>query len=291
MGGADGWGGWGALPGSGAVPRQAARAARTYAEDMPLQQIILVRHGQSEGNIAAELAQREGLERIDVPARDPDVELSGTGREQAAAVGRWLSELPAEERPGIVWTSPYRRARQTGEIALREASVELDFRIDERLRDRDMGITDMLTGAGIRKKYPEEAERREWIGKFYYRPPGGESWADVAGRVRAVMSDLAAVDAHDIALVTAHDVVNLLFCYVAEGLDEDGVLERSRTNGLKNAAICRIVRDPDAPTGWVVTDYNLDDHLRGEGVEVTDQPGASDEVGTGTDERPEDDDA
>lgn len=258
---------------------------------MPLQQIILVRHGQSEGNIAAELAQREGLERIDVPARDPDVELSGTGREQAAAVGRWLSELPAEERPGIVWTSPYRRARQTGEIALSEASVELDFRIDERLRDRDMGITDMLTGAGIRKKYPEEAERREWIGKFYYRPPGGESWADVAGRVRAVMSDLAAVDAHDIALVTAHDVVNLLFCYVAEGLDEDGVLERSRTNGLKNAAICRIVRDPDAPTGWAVTDYNLDDHLRGEGVEVTDQPGASDEVGTGTDERPEDDDA
>lgn len=245
---------------------------------MPLQQVILVRHGQSEGNLAAERAQREGLERIDVPARDPDVELSETGRRQAAAVGHWLSDLADRERPGIVWTSPYLRARQTGEIALQEAELELDFRVDERLRDRDMGITDMLTADGITRKYPEEAERRAWIGKFYYRPPGGESWADVAGRVRAVLSDLAA-DSHDIALVTAHDVVNLLFCYVAEGLDEEAVLDRSRTNGLKNAAICRLVRDEDSPTGWVVTDYNLDEHLRREDVEVTDQPGASDEVG------------
>ena len=254
---------------------------------MALQQVILVRHGQSEGNVAAETALRDGLERIDVPARDPDVELSETGREQAAAVGHWLSELTDGERPGIVWTSPYRRARQTGEIALEQAEMELDFKVDERLRDRDMGITDMLTGAGIRKRYPEEAERREWIGKFYYRPPGGESWADVAGRVRAVLSDLA-MEKHDIALVTAHDVVNLLFCYVAEGLDEESVLQRSRTNGLKNAAICRLVRDEDSPTGWRVTDYNLDEHLRREDVEVTDQPGAADEVGEGSDERADD---
>ena len=256
---------------------------------MSLQQVILVRHGQSEGNVAAEAAQRDGLERIDVPARDPDVELSETGREQAAAVGRWLSELADDDRPGIVWTSPYRRARQTGEIALRAATLDLDFRVDERLRDRDMGITDMLTGAGIRKKYPEEAERREWIGKFYYRPPGGESWADVAGRVRAVLSDLAQ-EKHDIALVTAHDVVILLFTYVAEGLDEEAVLERSRTDGLKNAAICRLVLDEDSPTGWRVTDYNLDEHLQREGIEVTDQPGAADEVGEGSDERGEEDD-
>ncbi|WP_252975719.1 histidine phosphatase family protein [Janibacter melonis] len=259
---------------------------------MPLQQVILVRHGQSEGNVAAELAQRDGLERIDVPARDPDVELSATGREQAAAVGRWLGELAEADQPGVVWSSPYRRARQTGEIALREADVDLALRVDERLRDRDMGITDMLTADGITKKYPEEAERRAWIGKFYYRPPGGESWADVAGRVRAVLAELATVEGHEVALITAHDVVVLLFCYVAEGLDEEAVLERSRSTPLRNAAICRLVRDPSSPTGWAVTDYNLDDHLRREGVEVTDQPGASDEVGGGSrDEQSEDVDA
>ena len=48
---------------------------------MTVQELILVRHGQSEGNVAAEKAQRVGVERIDVPARDPDVVLSETGRD------------------------------------------------------------------------------------------------------------------------------------------------------------------------------------------------------------------
>lgn len=246
---------------------------------VPLEHLILVRHGQSVGNIAAEAADRDRLHRIDVPARDPDVELSDLGREQAHAVGRWLADLPEDEKPQIVWSSPYRRARQTAEIALQVADSNLGFRLDERLRDRDMGITDQLTGAGIRAKYPEEAERRAWIGKFYYRPPGGESWADVAQRVRGVLTDLANTEKRERVLVAAHDVVLLLFCYVAEGMDEEAVLERARTNGLRNAAICRLRRDEDSPTGWVVTDYNLDTHLRDAGVTVTDQPGATDEIG------------
>jgi broad specificity phosphatase PhoE len=246
---------------------------------MPVTNLILVRHGQSEGNVAAESAERERLEQIAVPARDPDVPLSDLGRRQADAVGQWLSALPRDELPGIVWTSPYRRARETAELVLRTSNLDIDQRVDERLRDRDMGITDMLTASGIRARYPEEAERRSWIGKFYYRPPGGESWADVALRVRAVLTDIANTERHDTVLVTAHDVVILLFTYVAEGLDEERVLERARTDGLKNAAICRIRRDEESATGWAVTDYNVDDHLRDLGVPVTAQAGASDEVG------------
>ena len=85
--------------------------------------LVLVRHGQSEGNVAAEAALRDDLERIDVPVRDPDIELSELGRRQAAAVGTWLAKQPADDQPDITWTSPYRRARQTGQIALDEASL------------------------------------------------------------------------------------------------------------------------------------------------------------------------
>lgn len=244
-------------------------------------QLILVRHGQSEGNVAAEAAQRDDLERIDVPARDPDVSLSATGREQAAAVGRWMAALAEDEQPEIVWSSPYRRARETAEVALEVAGLALDQRVDERLRDRDMGVTDKLTAAGIRAAFPEEAERRDWLGKFYYRPPGGESWADVAMRVRAVLTDLANTEKHKRVLVSGHDVVLLLFCYVAEGLDEQQVLDRARDNALKNAAICRLQTSADSATGWDVTDYNFDEHLREEHVKLTDEPGADVEVGGG----------
>ena len=242
------------------------------AEHDQRKQLILVRHGQSEGNVAAEAAARDELERIDVPARDPDVVLSDLGREQAEAVGRWLGSLPADEQPEVLWTSPYRRARQTAEISVDTAGLDIPRRVDERLRDRDMGITDKLTGAGIRASYPEEAERRDWIGKFYYRPPGGESWADVAMRVRAVLTDLANAERHQRILVTGHDVVLLLFCYVAEAMDEEQVLARARDNALSNAAICRLQQDPESPTGWDVTDYNLRDHLREDDVTVTDEP-------------------
>ena len=248
--------------------------------DQPTQ-LILVRHGQSEGNVAAEAAQRDDLERIDVPARDPDVTLSETGRNQAAAFGRWLASLAEEERPEVVWSSPYRRARETLEIALEVAGLGIDQRVDERLRDRDMGVTDKLTAAGIRAAYPEEAERRDWLGKFYYRPPGGESWADVAMRVRAVLTDLAHTEKHRRVLIGGHDVVLLLFCYVAEGLDEEQVLTRARENALNNAAICRLRSSEDSATGWEVTAYNVDEHLRDENVRVTDEPGADVEAGGG----------
>ena len=45
-------------------------------------------------------------------------------------------------------------------------------------------VFDGLTGKGIRSRYAEEAERRTHVGKFYYQPPSGESWCDVALRVR-----------------------------------------------------------------------------------------------------------
>jgi len=247
----------------------------------PATQLLLVRHGQSEGNVAADAAQRDELEHIDVPARDADVALSATGREQAAAVGRWLVTLEDDERPEVVWTSPYRRARETVDVALEVAGIEMDRRVDERLRDRDMGITDKLTAAGIRAAFPEEAERRDWLGKFYYRPPGGESWADVALRVRTVMTDLAHTEKHQRVLVSGHDVVLLLFCYVAEGLDERQVLDRARDNPLSNAAVCRLRSSTDSATGWEVTAYNFDEHLREEDVAVTDEVGADARAGEG----------
>lgn len=61
---------------------------------------------------------------------------------------------------------------------------------DERLRDRELGILGRLTRLGAEKRFPKEAERRFWVGKLYYRPPGGESWAEVALRLRSVLEEL-----------------------------------------------------------------------------------------------------
>jgi len=64
----------------------------------------------------------------------------------------------------------------------------------------------------------EEAERRAHLGKFWYRPPGGESWADVAQRVRDVLRDLRLDHAGRHLLVVSHDVPILMHRYVLEAL-------------------------------------------------------------------------
>ncbi len=205
-------------------------------------ELILVRHGESEGNVAATAAQESGADVIDVPARDADVELSATGREQVQALGRALAHVPEELRPDVVISSPYMRAYQTAAIAVETAGWPVAVRTDERLRDRELGILDMLTRLGVENRLPEEAERRRWLGKFYYRPPGGESWADVALRLRSVLGELNALGSGHRVMLVCHDAVVLLFRYVLEGMSERELLDLAAGTTVLNASVTRYVR-------------------------------------------------
>jgi broad specificity phosphatase PhoE len=235
-------------------------------------QLILVRHGESEGNLAAAEADRVKSDRVLVPARDADVVLSGRGREQAEALGRHLGTWSPGELPDSVWVSPYTRARQTADIALAAAGLDLAPRWDERLRDRELGILDALTGRGVRRLHPDEADRRRWLGKLYYRPPGGESWADVALRLRSVLADLDREEDGRRILIVTHDAVITLFRYVCERIEEGPLLENSRGNPIRNCSITRLVR----PTGigrWTADLVDEVSFLERSEAGVTEHPG------------------
>jgi broad specificity phosphatase PhoE len=231
-----------------------------------LQWLAVVRHGQSTGNVTAEEAEVGGLEVIDIPERDADVPLSGTGREQAEAVGRWLADRPEGERPDIAIISPYLRARQTAESAL--AGTGITGIVDERLRDRELGILDLLTGRGVVARLPDEARRRQRLGKFYYRPPGGESWADVLLRLRALLRELQEDHPGGRVLLFAHEATVLLVRYLAERLSEAELMAVARANTIANCSV----------SSWDRVDgelrpqlFNSVDHLRREGAPPTRQ--------------------
>jgi broad specificity phosphatase PhoE len=238
---------------------------------MVVRELLLVRHGESAGNVAAARAHAAGAHEIDVPARDADVDLSDLGRQQARAAGTALREMPAESRPEAIVVSPYLRARETARLACEEAGLDLATRVDERLRDRELGVLDRLTFAGVEARFPEEAERRRWQGKFYHRPAGGESWADVVLRLRTWVADLDRVSTAERLLVVSHDVVIALVRYVCEGLDEEQVLEIARGTPLRNASLNRLVREDDGR--WTVSTYDDVSHLRDAGLEATEHKG------------------
>jgi broad specificity phosphatase PhoE len=231
----------------------------------------VVRHGESAGNVALAAAEAEGLERLDLSHRDVDVPLSELGERQAAALGEWIAEQPEGQRPTVLWTSPYVRAQQTAEIAMRAAGLDLPRVVDERLREREFGAWDGLTRRGITAQFPEESQRRTALGKFYHRPPGGESWTDVLQRLRAVIDDIRTDAQGERVMVVAHQVVVLLTRYVLEGMDERAVLDLDAQGEVINCSVTSYLYD--AENGRLALErYNEAAPLEEQDEKVTAEP-------------------
>ncbi|GIF44340.1 histidine phosphatase family protein [Actinoplanes xinjiangensis] len=221
-------------------------------------ELILVRHGQSLANVAFPAADAEGLMEAVVSGRDAEVPLTEAGEEQAAALGRWLAALPEDRRPQVVITSPYLRARETWRIAAEGLDLPAPS-TDDRLVDRLMGELELLTRAAVTARFPGEAARRAQAGEFEYAPPGGESFADIAVRLKSFLDDLHADHPGERVIVVAHDAVVLMMRAVVEQLSWDEVIAVEKESGsVRNASITRF----DDSSGTLTLDrYNVIDHL------------------------------
>jgi len=155
--------------------------------------LVLVRHGESEGNAARLL-----LGRLESPLTD-------VGRAQATAVAK---ELGQSGQIGQLISSPLGRALKTAEILARgmevacgmEVARGIQVEVDPRWIEVDYGEYD---GARL-AEVPHEVWQK-WRADTSYRPPGGESLADVGRRVRSACEELFA--AKDSRARSGEDVV------------------------------------------------------------------------------------
>jgi broad specificity phosphatase PhoE len=217
------------------------------AEQKWPQHVWIVRHGQSAGNIARDAAELARLSLIDIADRDVDVPLSDLGVQQSVALARWFRAMPAAQRPTVILSSPYVRARRTAEILREQAGLQahdLTFVIDERVREKEFGILDRLTKFGIKEKYPELSAQRQHVGKFYFRPPGGESWCDVILRLRSVLDTMTREYRCEAVLIVSHQVVVNCFRYLLERMDERQILDLDRAADVPNCGITAYEFDP-----------------------------------------------
>ncbi|MEZ5337909.1 MAG: histidine phosphatase family protein [bacterium] len=129
--------------------------------------VILIRHGQSEGNL-----RRIFQGSLDYPLTD-------LGREQAQSVGRWLAER--EMRFDAVYSSPLSRAHETARI-LGEQTGNGEIQTHELLREIHGGELEGLTHEQCVEKFPAYAERRLPEGADFSNY-GGESYAEVNVRI------------------------------------------------------------------------------------------------------------
>ena len=139
--------------------------------------ILFIRHGETDHNAEGRLQGQR------------DVPLNPRGREQASAVGRSLLRLrPAEigrlDAAGAFVASPLMRARNTMERARVAMEMKPDqFRLDARLKEIGFGEWEGLTWPEVRARDPERLKAR-FADKWNFAPPGGESYAMLAARLR-----------------------------------------------------------------------------------------------------------
>ncbi len=239
----------------------------------------IVRHGESAGNVARDAADAAGLTHIDIATRDVDVPLSALGERQSEALGHWFGAMPAAARPNVVLSSPYVRARRTAEIVRGAAGLATDepsFVFDERLREKEFGVLDRLTRAGIERFHPDQAQFRTLLGKFYHRPPGGESWCDVILRLRSIVDTISRDYHGERVLVVCHQVIVLCMRYLLERMTEEEILTIDRAGDVANCSVTAYAYDPTVGQdgSLVLEAYNFVAPLEVEGAPVTSEPDA-----------------
>jgi broad specificity phosphatase PhoE len=144
---------------------------------MKPQRIILVRHGESEGNVNKDIYKEKP---------DYTLKLTEIGRRQAHNAGKSLKELIGNTEKVKFYTSPFWRARETtAEIKKWFSKEQLDsIYEDPRLREQEWGHK-----TGKEYQFAQERERDEY-GRFYWRFPDGESCADVFDRISSFLNTL-----------------------------------------------------------------------------------------------------
>jgi broad specificity phosphatase PhoE len=163
--------------------------------------LIMVRHGESEAN------------RSRIFAASGEVPLTEVGREQAREL---VERIRARFQPERVVSSRFKRAFQTAEIIA--AGLQLPLEMVDGIEERNLGYLKGQPWAEMPAASAEAASFLKSEEQWLWRPQGGESYEDVAGRALAVLLELGARYAQQDIVVVSHGAVMLsLWAYLAGG--------------------------------------------------------------------------
>ena len=216
---------------------------------MPLD-LVLVRHGESEGNLADQMAQEgdDSAYTVAFRARHSSLyRLTDLGRQQARQAGEWIRANLGETFDRYM-TSEYVRAMETA--ALLELPGAL-WQAELYLRERDAGSLDALATDEQFRRFPEAMRERD-RDAFYWRPPGGESLAEVALRVDRVLDTLRRATTAERVIIVCHGEVMRTFRVRIERIPQHRYMELHDPPDIRDQIHnCQVLhytrRDPAAP--------------------------------------------
>ena len=227
---------------------------------MPLD-LVLVRHGESEGNLAREASKRgdRSLMTGEFLARPASSwRLTPEGRDQAAAAGRWLRlwmQREQVQRFDRYYCSPLVRTMETA--ALLEVPGAA-WQLEPLLRERDFGLWEGFDPEETAARYSRSTEQKQ-RDRFLWRPECGESTPDVDMRAREMFATFARELSGRRVICVTHEDVMLAVRFRLEkmtipewlALDDDHSQKIVNCGILHYTRRCPKTHEVDTKFGWV----------------------------------------
>jgi len=138
-----------------------------------------MRHGQT-------IYQKEGWNINYKPDENPNITLTEEGVKMVEEAAEKLKDMTAQvdKEIDLIFSSPFKRTRQTAEIVIKTIGPAKEIHFDERLVDIDLGIFMGRSSEDSRKFYIDGS------GSFDRKPEGGESWNDIRKRIQSFLEEV-----------------------------------------------------------------------------------------------------
>lgn len=203
---------------------------------MTLRRLVLLRHGQTDFNVAGRMQGHL------------DSQLTDVGRAQAVAVAPAIAAMA----PDLLISSDLRRAVDTADVL--GAASGLPVKLDPRLRETHLGEWQGATVDEVELSWPGAIA--EWRSDPGWAPPGGESRIEVVRRSRPLVEELdeeVPAGSNVTAVLVAHGgLIAGLVC----GLLALPTAAWPSIGGIGNCRWAALARRDDHPR-WRLVGYNV----------------------------------
>lgn len=185
--------------------------------------LVLVRHGESEGNVASALSKKgdDSMFTKDFLERHSSTwRLTEKGRRQPVLAGRWIRKNVGKKFHRC-FVSEYDRAKETAALM---NIPKAEWLISFYLRERDWGELDVMSVEERKRRFAENLRSKD-IDPFYWKPMNGESMPTVCLRLEKILDTLHRECDMQNALLVGHGEVMWCFRYLLERMSHNSIME------------------------------------------------------------------
>ncbi len=208
--------------------------------------LFLVRHGQSEGNFVRKQFEKTNDEsffsEIFLGLHESQYELTELGVQQAQRAGEWFLKNNFTFFDRMLVSNNVRAMQTAAHLNFKNPSWMMDF----NLRERDGGLFNVITPSKRDLQYADQ-QRFYDTQPFLFRPPQGESIADLCQRIKIVLDTMARECDGKNVVITCHGHVMSAFRIILERMtlqeSNDFLLHKNGLGHIPNCSIIHYTRE------------------------------------------------